>query len=60
MALTSGAAQGMHRYVMSAPALFLVSARLGRSAVFDRLWTLGNTLALAVFALAFSWDFWAG
>jgi len=60
VALTSGAAQGMHRYVMSAPALFLVSARLGRSDVFDRLWTLGATLAMAVFALAFSWDFWAG
>jgi hypothetical protein len=60
VALTSGAAQGMHRYVMSAPGLFLASARLGRSPVFDRLWMVGNTLALAVFTLAFSWDFWAG
>jgi hypothetical protein len=60
VALTSGAAQGMHRYVLSLPALFLIPARLGRQPVFDRLWTLGNTLALAVFALAFSWDFWAG
>jgi hypothetical protein len=60
VALTSGAAQGMHRYVMSAPGLFLAAARLGRSPVFDRLWALANTLALAVFALAFSWDFWAG
>jgi hypothetical protein len=50
----------MHRYVLSLPALFLIPARLGRQPVFDRLWTLGNTLALAVFALAFSWDFWAG
>jgi len=60
VALTSGAAQGMHRYVLSLPALFLVPARLGRQPVFDRLWTFGNTLALAVFALAFSYDFWAG
>lgn len=60
VALTSGAAQGMHRYVLSLPALFLVSARLGRQPVFDRLWTLANTLGLAVFALAFSYDFWAG
>jgi hypothetical protein len=60
VALTSGAAQGMHRYVLSLPALFLIPARLGRQPVFDRLWTLGNTLALAVLALAFSWDFWAG
>lgn len=60
VALTSGAAQGMHRYVLSMPALFLVPARLGREPVFDRLWTFGNTLALAVFCLAFSYDFWAG
>jgi hypothetical protein len=60
VALTSGAAQGMHRYVMSAPGLFLATARLGRQPVFDRLWSFANTLALAVFALAFSWDFWAG
>jgi hypothetical protein len=60
IALTSGAAQGMHRYVLSLPALFLAPARLGRQPVFDRLWTLGNTLALAVLALAFSWGYWAG
>jgi hypothetical protein len=60
LALTSGAAQGMHRYVLSLPALFLVPARLGRQPVFDRLWMLGNTLALAVFALAFAYHFWAG
>jgi hypothetical protein len=38
----------------------LAPARLGRSPAFDRLWLIGNTLALAVVALAFSWDFWAG
>ncbi len=60
IALTSGAAQGMHRYVLSLPALFIVPARLGRQPVFDRLWTLAGTLGLAVLALAFSYDFWAG
>lgn len=60
LALTSGAAQGMHRYVLSLPALFLIPARLGRQPVFDRLWMIANTLALAIFALAFSYDFWAG
>jgi len=60
IALTSGAAQGMHRYVLSLPALCLAPARLGRSVVFDRLWSFGNTLALALFALAFSYDNWAG
>ena len=60
IALTSGAAQGMHRYVLSLPALFLVPAWFGRQPVFDRLWSLVNTLGLAVFCLAFSYDFWAG
>jgi hypothetical protein len=60
VALTSGAAQGMHRYVLSLPALFLVPARLGRQPVFDRVWMLGNTLAMGLFALAFAYDFWSG
>jgi hypothetical protein len=60
VALTSGVALGMHRYILSVPALYLVPARWGRAIAFDRLWTLGNALVLAVFALAFSADFWAG
>ena len=60
VALSSGVALGMHRYILGVPAIYLVSARWGRSATFDRLWTLGNVLVMAVFALAFSADFWAG
>jgi hypothetical protein len=59
-ALTSGVAQGMHRYVLAAPALFLVPARWGKSAAFDRVWTIGNVLLLGVFATMFSFNFWAG
>lgn len=58
--MTSGAALGAQRYVLSVPALFLIPARWGRSAAFDRLWTLAGTLGLAVFTLAFSAGFWAG
>jgi hypothetical protein len=60
LALTSGVALGMHRYILGVPALYLVPALWGRSAAFDRLWTLGNAVVMAVFALAFSADFWAG
>jgi hypothetical protein len=60
IALTSGAALGLPRYVIAVPALFLVPARWGRSLAFDRVWSLANILGLAVFALAFSLDFWAG
>ena len=60
IALTSGAALGLPRYVVAVPALFLVPARWGRSMVFDRVWSLANILGFAVFGLAFSQDFWAG
>ena len=59
-ALTSGVAQGMHRYVMAAPALFLVPAGWGRSQAFDRSWTLANVLWMGIFAMTFTFDFWAG
>ncbi len=60
LALTSGVAQGMHRYVMASPALFLVMARWGRSELFDRVWTLVSLLLMAVYAAMFTFDFWAG
>jgi hypothetical protein len=59
-ALTSGAAQGMHRYVMAAPAVFLVPAAWGKREAFDRSWTLGNVLLMGIYAAMFSFDFWAG
>jgi hypothetical protein len=59
-ALTSGVAQGMHRYVMAAPAVFLVPALWGRREAFDRSWTLGNVLLMGIYAAMFSFDFWAG
>jgi hypothetical protein len=57
---TSGAALGMHRYALAMPSLFLAPARLGRSVVFDRTWTLACCLGLAVLTLLFSFGFWAG
>jgi hypothetical protein len=60
LAMTSGAAMGMQRYVLAAPAVYLVAARLGRAPAFDRIWTLAGTLGLAVFTVAFSAGFWAG
>ncbi|HUS17964.1 MAG TPA: mannosyltransferase family protein [Chloroflexia bacterium] len=59
-ALTSGTAQGMHRYVMAAPVVFLLPARWGHNNTFDRAWTLGSVLLLGIFAALFSADLWAG
>jgi hypothetical protein len=58
--MTTGVAQGMHRYVMAAPALFLIPAHLGQNEAFDRAWTLANILIMGIFAAMFSFDFWAG
>ncbi|MBN2387708.1 MAG: hypothetical protein JXB85_11875 [Anaerolineales bacterium] len=58
--LTSGGAQGMHRYVMAAPAVFLVPARWGKREAFDRPWTILSILLMGIFAAMFAFDFWAG
>ena len=57
-AFTSGAAQGMIRYVLSAPALFWILARWGKQPAFDKVWTLISVLLLGVEAMLFSFNFW--
>ncbi|MBN2470433.1 MAG: hypothetical protein JXN59_06900 [Anaerolineae bacterium] len=59
--LTSGwAAQGMVRYALAVPALFIWLARLGRHPVFDRVWTTGSVLLLGMEAALFTFDMWVG
>lgn len=60
LSLTSGQAQGMHRYVLGAPALFIFLSRLGKHPAFDRAWSLFSTLLMAVFAYLYTFDFWTG
>jgi hypothetical protein len=56
--LTTGAPQSMARYVLAAPAIFLLLAALGERVVFDRAWTLVSVLLLAMLTALFSFDFW--
>jgi hypothetical protein len=57
----SGCAQGMHRYVLTAPATFVMLGRLGdRDEAFDRSWTIGSLLLMGLFALLFASNFWVG
>ena len=56
----SGAAQGMHRYVLAAPSIFIVLARWGKNPVFDRAWTILSVLVMGLMATLFTFDFWAG
>ena len=60
IALSSGGAQGMHRYVLAAPSVLVVLSRLGKNAVFDKGWTLLSTLLMGLYATLFAFDMWAG
>jgi Gpi18-like mannosyltransferase len=55
----SGEPQGMPRYILGTPAVFVMLGQLGKDdEVFDRVWTLGSILLLGLFALLFAFNFW--
>ena len=57
----SGGPQGMHRYILGAPAVFIMLGHLGKSdEAFDRSWTIGSVLLMGLFALLFAFNFWVG
>jgi hypothetical protein len=58
--LLSGAPQGMLRYMLTVPALYIVLAGWGRHPLFDRVWTLCNLLLFGLLALLFSFNYWIG
>lgn len=60
ISMTSGPAQGMHRYVLAAPSVFLFLSRLGRSEAFDRVWSLVSILLMGLLATLFTFDMWVG
>jgi len=60
VSLTSGVAQGMQRYVLAMPSIFLVLGRLGRHEPFDRAWTLASVLLMGLLVTLFTFNMWAG
>lgn len=54
----SVATQGIVRYILSCPVIFMFLAQKGRSPLFDRVWSLISILLLGFFALLFSLDMW--
>lgn len=58
IAATSGEPQGMVRYVLAVPPVFLLLARLGEHPAFDRVWTVASLLLMALLAALYSFDFW--
>jgi hypothetical protein len=54
----SGDIQSFHRYILGAPAVFLVLAHWGRNPVFDRAWTILSLLLLGILTMLFSFNMW--
>lgn len=54
----SGDIQGIHRYILGAPAVFIALARWGRNPVFDRAWTLLSILLMGALAMLFAFNMW--
>jgi hypothetical protein len=55
---SSGPAQGIHRYILGAPAVFITLARWGKNPVFDRAWTILSILLMGLLAMLFAFDLW--
>jgi hypothetical protein len=54
----SGPAQGIHRYILGAPAVFISLARWGRHPAFDRAWTILSLLLMGMLAMLFAFNMW--
>jgi len=60
LSFTSGPAQGMHRYILAAPPVFLQLSIWGKHKAFDRSWTILSVLTMGVLAALFTFNLWAG
>jgi hypothetical protein len=54
----SGPPSGIHRYILTTPAIFIYLARLGKNPVFDRAWTILSILWMGALAALFAWNMW--
>lgn len=58
ISLGSGPIQGIQRYILGAPALFVTLARWGRNPAFDRAWTILSLLVMGFLATLFAFNMW--
>ena len=54
----SGPAQGIHRYILGAPAVFIALSRWGKNPIFDRAWTILSILLMGLLAMLFAFNMW--
>jgi len=50
--------QGIHRYILGAPAVFIALARWGKDPAFDRAWTILSILLMGLLAMLFAFNMW--
>lgn len=60
LSIFSGSAQSMARYMLIAPAVFIVLGHWGKNKVFDKAWTIASILIMGMSVLLFSYDMWVG
>jgi len=58
ISIGSGPPSGIHRYMLTAPAIFIYLARLGRNPAFDRAWTIFSVLWMGALAALFALNMW--
>ena len=60
LSVFSGSAQSMARYMLIAPAMYIMLAHLGKNKAFDRTWTIASLLLMGMSAMLFTFDMWVG
>lgn len=58
ISLGSGPASGMHRYVLTTPAIFIALADWGKNPAFDRAWTIASVMWMGFLAAMFAMNLW--
>lgn len=54
----SGPPSGMHRYILTTPAVFVALAHWGKNPAFDRAWTIASIMWMGFLAAIFAMDMW--
>ncbi len=60
LSVLSGSAQSMARYMLIAPAMYMMLADFGRNQVFDRVWTIASVLLMGMSVMLFTFNMWVG
>ncbi|MCU0524791.1 MAG: hypothetical protein MUF72_08185 [Elainella sp. Prado103] len=55
-----GTAWSISRYLLTIPTVFIILGQIGRSELFDRVWSMFSLMLLAMLTALFSFNLWAG